>query len=93
MKTVTLKIGDTTIKGPQGTRLMDLCEEAGSPIVFGCGEAACGSCAILVLENLENLSPCEEQERIILESLNAGPSERLACQCRIFGDVRVQVMG
>jgi ferredoxin len=57
-------------------------------ISFGCRSGACGACAIEVLSGLQTLGERAESEARFLESLGyAGEQFRLACQCRVGGDV------
>jgi ferredoxin len=65
---------------PDGSSLVDACEEAGVP--FACTEGVCGTCVIEVKEGMENLSPFTQEER---DFLGDPKNERLACQCRIKG--------
>lgn len=46
---------------------------------------------IRVVEHPEHLSKMEEHERDFLETMAAREDERLACQCRVLGDVVVEV--
>ncbi len=55
------------------------------------GKGRCTTCAMYVCEGAENLSPLtdfEQQQQKIKRIL---PEERLACQCFIYGEVRVKV--
>jgi ferredoxin len=58
---------------------------------FDCREADCGICIFKVLKGQENLSPKTFQEKDFLAAMHADPNERLACQCRIMGDVTIQL--
>lgn len=64
---------------------------AESPLEYDCREADCGICIVHVLSGQENLSPPTEREADFLKAMRADPDERLACQCRVFGDVRLKV--
>jgi len=46
---------------------------------------------IRVKEGAENLSKMEEDEKDFLETMAAEDDERLACQCRVSGDVVIEV--
>ena len=46
---------------------------------------------IRVKEGKNNLSKMEDDERDFLETMAAEEDERLACQCRVLGDVVVEV--
>ncbi len=62
-----------------------------APIEFDCRKADCGICIIRVCEGIENLSDPTDAERDFLKAMHADPDERLACQCRILGDLCVRV--
>ena len=71
---------------PDGSQIIEACEEAGVP--FACTEGICGTCVVEVTEGMENLSEFNQAESDFLGDLG---SERLACQCRINkGCVRVK---
>ncbi len=58
---------------------------------FDCRKADCGICIFKVLEGAENLSSPTEAEADFLRAMHADPNERLACQCRVFGDVDLEI--
>lgn len=91
MPKVTIVTDEKTIDVPDNYAMIDMCEEHDTSILFGCRDGACGACMIRVLEGQENLSPMEDHERDFLETMAAEPDERLACQCRVLGDVKVEV--
>lgn len=71
--------------------LIDMCEDQDTSILFGCRDGACGACMIRVLDGADNLSPMEDHERDFLETMAAEANERLACQCKVRGDVKIEV--
>ena len=91
MPKVTIKTDNKTIEVAQGYAMIDLCEDHDTSILFGCRDGACGACMIRVLEGAENLSPIRDDERDFLETMAAEPNERLACQSKVLGDVKVEV--
>lgn len=91
MPKITITTDKMTLDVPKGANFMDVCENEDTSILFGCRDGACGACLIDVKEGAENLSPIKEDEKDFLETLAARPSERLACQCNINGDVVVEV--
>ncbi|MCX6107780.1 MAG: 2Fe-2S iron-sulfur cluster-binding protein [Proteobacteria bacterium] len=91
MPKVTIKTDNKTIEVAQGYAMIDLCEDHDTSILFGCRDGACGACMIRVLEGVENLSPIRDDERDFLETMAAEPNERLACQCKVLGDVKIEV--
>ncbi len=62
-------------------------------IEYDCKEADCGICLIRVIAGEENLSAPGTREADFLRAMRCDPNERLACQCRVFGDVRIRVEG
>ena len=91
MPKVTITTDDKTIEVADNYAMIDMCEDHETSILFGCRDGACGACMIKVLEGQENLSPMQEDEKDFLETMAAEPDERLACQCKVKGDVIVEV--
>lgn len=91
MPNLTIKTDKKTIQVSNNAAIIDVCENEDTSILFGCRDGACGACLIRVLENPQNLSPMDEQERDFLETMAARENERLACQCRVSGDVTIEV--
>lgn len=58
---------------------------------FDCRKADCGICIIRVKEGAENLSPPTLAEADFLKAMHAAPNERLACQCRAFGPLTLEI--
>ncbi len=91
MPKVIITTDNKTIDVPSGYAMIDMCEDHDTSILFGCRDGACGACMIRVLEGSDNLSPMKDDERDFLETMAAEPNERLACQCVVHGDVKVEV--
>ncbi len=91
MPKVKITTDDKTFESAPGQNFLELCENEDTSILFGCRDGACGACLIKVLEGADNLSPMQDDEKDFLETLAAEPNERLACQCKINGDVVVEV--
>lgn len=71
----------------EGESLLDASEDAGCPLDSDCGGvAACNACRVQVLEGAENLSPRSFEEDPFLDA----DDQRLGCQARVLGDVRVR---
>lgn len=91
MPKVAITTDDKILEVAHGYAMIDMCEEHTTSILFGCRDAACGSCIIRVLEGAENLSLMQDNERDFLETMAAESNERLACQCRVRGDIKIEV--
>jgi len=91
MPKVTITTDNKTIDVPQNYAMIDMCEDHDTSILFGCRDGACGACMIRVVEGADNFSPMKDDERDFLETMAAEPNERLACQCKVLGDVKVEV--
>jgi ferredoxin len=91
MPVLTIKTDKKSLTVDQGSAIIDVCEHHDTSILFGCRDGACGACMVKVLDNPGNLSPMEDHERDFLETMAAREDERLACQCRVLGDVTIEV--
>ena len=91
MPKVTVTTDDLTIDVKEDYPLIDMCEDYDTSILFGCRDGACGACMVRVKEGMANLNPIEEDEKDFLETMAAEEDERLACQCRVKGDVVLEV--
>ena len=91
MPKVTITTDELEIEVKDGYQLIDMCEEHDTSILFGCRDGACGACMVKVLDGSENLSPMENDEKDFLETMAAEENERLACQCKVSGDVTLEV--
>ena len=82
---------DEEIEVEYNKSLLSIDEDYSTPLLFGCMQGNCGTCKIKVIANGENLSPMEELEKTFLASIDAKLNERLGCQCRVLGDVVIEV--
>jgi ferredoxin len=74
-----------TVTVPAGTRLIDVSEQAGAGIVYGCREGECGTCLTRVVAGGEHLAEPSVLEDETLKNLLAPSDRRLACQARALG--------
>jgi len=81
-----------TISMRSGLGMMALQRKTGL-IEYDCKEADCGICLFRVISGQENLSPPTVREADFLRAMRCDPNERLACQCRVFGDVKIRIEG
>lgn len=62
-------------------------------VPFGCKVGACGACVVEVVAGLANLGLRGHDEQIFLETLGyVGEAFRLACQCRLNGEVTIRTV-
>ncbi len=83
--------GEQSFPLRRGLGLQVLGAKFKSPLEFDCRKADCGVCIVKVRENADNLSPVRFEERDFLKAMRADCDERLACQCRVLGDVSIEV--
>ena len=77
----------------QGANLKEVTKNQGWSIPYGCEEGTCGTCIIKVIEGKENFSPLTETEKQTLDVMSMDDGEhRLACQCKVNGDVTIEGM-
>jgi ferredoxin len=88
---ITIRTDQKTIDVAPDYPMINLSDEHDTSILFGCRDGACGACMIRVLAGGENISPMQDHEKDFLETMAAEPNERLACQCRVKGDVTIEV--
>jgi 2Fe-2S ferredoxin len=55
------------------------------------GQCACGTCRVEILEGAQNLSAQDGMEQMVLGSTHVAAGNRLACQARLLGPVRVRI--
>jgi ferredoxin len=80
--------GYSQVLCPAGRSLLEICEGAGIPMDSACGGlAACNSCRVDVLEGAEQLSELLPEEEPFWDA----PEQRLGCQARVLGPVRVRL--
>lgn len=91
MPKVTITTDNLTIDVPEQYPLINMCEDHDTSILFGCRDGACGACMVRVKEGAKNLSPMGDDEKDFLETMAAEEDERLACQCKVQGDVVLEV--
>jgi ferredoxin len=60
-----------------GSRVKDACKKIGIP--FGCEDGQCGTCAVEIVEGVENLEGLNQKE----EDMGMDEKWRLCCQCTI----------
>lgn len=76
-----------------GTSLKDISKEKGWPIAYGCEDGVCGTCIVKIEKGKENLTPIDEKEGQTLDMMGMKDGKhRLACQCKINGDVKIKGM-
>lgn len=94
-KTATVTIESKTFKGSfalrKGLGVQSISAREKTPIEYDCRNADCGICIVKVKRGMDNLSPPTPAEADFLKAMHADPNERLACQCRVFGDVHLYV--
>lgn len=86
---LTFKDIGMTVTVPIGSRVIEISDNIGSGIVYGCREGDCGSCLMKVEDGWENLSATSVIEDKILRENAAGRHFRLACQAQVLGDITV----
>ncbi|MFH0961489.1 MAG: 2Fe-2S iron-sulfur cluster-binding protein [archaeon] len=82
--------GGREVEAEPDEPLITVCKKNDSKLVFGCEAGVCGTCMINVLEGAGNLSAPEDQEKDSLIMFSAKEGQRLACQCKVKGDVKIE---
>ena len=82
------KTGTTFPVAPNQT-LLEAMEAARIEIGFGCRAGLCGADAVIIRSGYDHLSPPGEDERVTLQRAGLDGIGRLACMCRVNGDVTI----
>jgi len=76
----------------QGSSLLEAAATLGVDLNHYCGgTCSCGTCRLEILDGRHNLSRPEGRERMVLGPIYADRGDRLGCQARVLGAVRVRI--
>lgn len=82
---------NASVDSANGQLLREVTQQNNWDIPYACENGICGTCIVKVSKGSENLSAMEEQEKMTLQALGVDDGEhRLACQCRVNGDVSIE---
>ena len=90
MPTLTILNNNRTLEVDANYPLTQLALDEVYGWFFDCRGGVCGSCLMEVIQGAENLSPKSEKEQEFLTSKGALANQRLACLCRVLGDVTLR---
>jgi ferredoxin len=82
---VTFEDIGITVSVPAGTRLIEISEQVGAGITYGCREGECATCMMKIVAGMENMSERSVLEDKVLQDNMAGRQHRLACQAQVLG--------
>ena len=88
---ITCRDVSQTVKVRKGVGFQALSAKYKSGIEYDCRASDCGLCAIKILSGHECLSAKTPAEADFLKAMGADDDERLACQTRILGDVKILI--
>lgn len=87
MPSITFLETGIVIDSPEPIRLLDMDDY----ITFACRAGNCGTCTINVVEGLQHLSALTpREERLFALKGQTDANLRLACQCRVLGNVTLR---
>ncbi len=82
---VTFEKTGVTLTVPAGTRLIEISEQIGAGITYGCREGECSTCIVKIVSGMEHMSERSVLEDKVLQENMAGRDQRLACQAQVLG--------
>jgi ferredoxin, 2Fe-2S len=94
MPTVTFRRaeGDVLVECRDGDSIFDAGAKVSAGIDTACvGKGTCGLCRVKILAGAEHLPPYTDEERKHLGNVYHITKIRLACRCKLAGDVTVEV--
>lgn len=90
LKVTFANTGQTADVEP-GAELSTVTQKNGWPIPYGCENGICGTCLIKISQGAETLNEPNEHEAQTLKAMGkADGTHRLACQCRVNGDLTIE---
>ena len=90
MPVVTFAKNHAPIQAEVGDNLMKRLTDSGIPVASSCaGDGVCLKCKVTVLEGADHLSPLSDQESFHKSNFAIPKSDRLSCQVRILGDIKI----
>lgn len=91
MPRITFLPEGRTIEVEPGTTILIGATRQGISITHDCTEGICGTDIARIAQGAENLSKKSEAEDLTLETMDAGPEDRLCCMAKVLGDVTVEL--
>ena len=91
MPKITFLPLNRAIEVEPGTTILIGATRHGIAITHDCTEGICGTDIARILDGAENLSAKTEAEDITLETMDAGPGDRLCCMAKVMGDVTIEI--
>lgn len=75
----------------EGKTILEIALENEIPHTHACGgKGKCSTCRVLILSGLSQLSPRTKAEELMSQKKGLEENIRLACQTRVFGDVKLR---
>ncbi|MDX1485320.1 MAG: 2Fe-2S iron-sulfur cluster-binding protein [Alphaproteobacteria bacterium] len=91
MPKITFLPAGQVIEVAKGTTILLGATREGITIAHDCTEGICGTDIARITAGAGNLSEKTEAEDITLETMDAGPDDRLCCMAKVLGDVTVEL--
>ena len=86
-------IGTEAVDVPEGATLFEAGAKISAGIDTSCvGKGTCGLCRVKILAGAEHLTPFTDEERKHLGNVYHITKVRLACRCKVSGDVTIEVV-
>lgn len=91
--TIYFELEDMLVEAPLQSSFMDVVQESGADVTFGCRNGTCGTCRVEVTEGLDTCAPPNAEEADFLKNVGASACQRLGCQLTINGSIAVKYIG
>lgn len=92
MPKIKIKNFNRSIDARSGETILDALDRVSIPIETTCGgHAACGKCLVTINEGEDGISELGFEEKNLLGNVFHVTKERLACQCRVHGDIEITI--
>jgi len=91
MPKVTFETDGLILEVTDGAAIPDIVDQSEVSLPFGCRMGSCGTCRCIITEGMQNLNPMtKEEEELFATFTHVSKNERLGCQLKILGDVKIK---
>ncbi|MBN8554280.1 MAG: (2Fe-2S)-binding protein [Deltaproteobacteria bacterium] len=90
MPKIVLQPQNLVLEAPKRCNLLAFLQSQGIAVGSACGgKGLCASCKVSVLNGEKNLSRPNDREIELNSRNNLQLKERIACQCKVLGDIEI----
>jgi 2Fe-2S ferredoxin len=90
MPKIKLRPQNKELEAPRKANLLEFLQSNGIPVGSACGgNGLCASCKVQIVSGKKALTRPNDKEIDLADRNNLHEDERIACQCRVMGDLEI----